>query len=105
MAPVHWGVYEPVSNVVYVGASVFSDPARLRYVVTHELAHAYYFRAATAAQRGAFGAAVAGGPQVRGGAGELFADCVAYLWGATTSHYWSCPSPHREAVAAAMPPP
>jgi len=102
MAPGHWGVYEPRTNVVYVSGAAFVDGARLHYVVAHELAHAYWFQVATGTQRVAFGAAVAGGPSVRGGAGELFADCVASLWGATTSYYWTCPPPARDAVAAAI---
>lgn len=102
MAPGHWGVYEPRTNVVYVSSAAFSDGARLHYVVAHELAHAYWYQVATGTQRLAFAAAVAGGPAVRGGAGELYADCVASLWGATTSYYWTCPAPARDAIATAM---
>jgi hypothetical protein len=104
MAPGHWGVYEPESNVVYAGRGAFSDPERLHYVVAHELAHAYYFRVADDAARAALDAATAGGPAVRGGSLELVADCVALVWGARTWHYWPCPEPARSAVAAVLPP-
>jgi hypothetical protein len=103
MAPGHWGVYEPTTNVVYAGHGAFADGRRLQYVVAHELAHAYYFKVATDEQRAALDAATEGGPAVRGGTMELTADCIALIWGATTSHYWSCPQPYRSVVASLVP--
>jgi hypothetical protein len=102
-APGHWGVYEATTNTVYIGRGAFASWARLRYVVAHELAHAYYFQVASAEGRAALDGAVAAGPAVAGGAPELVADCTAILWGATTWHYWSCPSPSRDAVAGLVP--
>jgi len=40
----HWGVYEAAKSVIWVGPTAFDDPGRLRYVVLHELAHAWQYR-------------------------------------------------------------
>ncbi len=39
----HWGVYERDTGIVWVGPSAFGDQNRLRYVVLHELAHAWQY--------------------------------------------------------------
>jgi hypothetical protein len=86
----HWGVYDPRHATIYVGPTAFRSADRLRYVVLHETAHAWQFRAApTAALMGGF--ARWGYKGVKGL--EAGADCIATLWGAARSqgHYWRCP--------------
>ncbi|MDQ1568267.1 MAG: hypothetical protein QOF96_3147, partial [Actinomycetota bacterium] len=38
----HWGVYDPNDHkTIWIGPTAFGDATRLRYVVLHELAHAW----------------------------------------------------------------
>jgi hypothetical protein len=86
----HWGIYDSRSGTIYVGPTAFATTERLRYVVLHETAHAWQYRAgpiqtlmgdyAPWGYRGANGL-------------EAGADCIATLWGAARSqgHYWHCP--------------
>ena len=103
----HTGGYNPAPNDVWVGPSVFSSAARLRYVVVHELGHSLHLHTARAT---ALTAAVAGAPVVRAGpwdASEKVADCVAWVLApnetaASGITYWSCPEPWRSQVRAAL---
>jgi hypothetical protein len=86
----HWGVYDSRSGTIYVGPTAFANAERLRYVVLHETAHAWQYRAGPTQ--------VLMGDYARwrytGGNGlEAGADCIATLWGAARSqgHYWHCP--------------
>jgi hypothetical protein len=86
----HWGIYDSRSGAIYVGPTAFATADRLRYVVLHETAHAWQYRAAPIqalmgdyARWGYRGA----------NALEAGADCIATLWGAARGqgHYWHCP--------------
>jgi hypothetical protein len=93
----HWGVWDFRSSTIYIGPTAFASANRLRYVVLHETAHAWQYRAGpmhTIMMKDYTGWGYTG---VR--ALEAGADCVAALWGATTSHYWRCPT-QALAVAA-----
>jgi len=86
----HWGVYESPRSTVWIGPTAFDNEARLRYVVLHELAHAWQYHTGRFAQLmvdfetwGWSGIA----PNLEAGA-----DCIAMVWGATGGHYWSCPA-------------
>jgi hypothetical protein len=85
----HWGVYESAKSIIWVGPTAFEDQNRLRYVVLHELAHAWQYRQNRFAQfisdYGAWGFNTIG-PALEAGA-----DCVANVWGAAGGHYWNCP--------------
>ncbi|MBM3675901.1 MAG: M1 family metallopeptidase [Actinobacteria bacterium] len=95
----HWGVYEVGTNRVWIGPDAFASPERLRYVLAHEVGHAWYFRVATPDERARLNAAVTDTGQ---GASERVADCIAIQWGATISHYWPCPEPARAAVGTIL---
>lgn len=83
----HWGVYDPNNKVVYIGDGAFASNAILKYTVSHEFAHAYFYHDAAVDE--AAQALVAGGPA---DPSELIADCLARYWGATAVwHYWLCP--------------
>jgi len=92
----HWGVYEAATSVIWVGPTAFADPNRLRYVVLHELAHAWQYRQNRFAQF--ISDYTAWGFSTIGPALEAGADCVAAVWGAGGGHYWSCPA-DAEALA------
>src|SRR5579884_1936183 len=93
----HWGVYESAKSVIWIGPTAFEDPARLRYVVLHELAHAWQYR------QNRFGQFITDytpwGFTTIGTALEAGADCLANVWGAVGGHYWACP-PAARALAA-----
>jgi hypothetical protein len=89
----HWGVYEAATSIIWVGPTAFSDPNRLRYVVLHELAHAWQYRQNRFAQF--ISDYTAWGFATIGPALEAGADCVAAVWGAGGGHYWSCPADAR----------
>ena len=94
----HWGVYDSRSGTIYVGPTAFGSVDRLRYVVLHETAHAWQYRAGPA--QAVMGDFARWG--YRGANGlEAGADCIATLWGAARSqgHYWHCPD-RAVAVAA-----
>jgi hypothetical protein len=86
----HWGVYERDTSIIWVGPSAFGDQHRLRYVVLHELAHAWQYR------QNRFREIIADytrwGFSTIGPALEAGADCVADVWGALRGHYWNCPA-------------
>lgn len=84
----HWGIYEAAKSIIWVGPTAFADPGRLRYVVLHELAHAWQYRqnrfAEIISDYSAWGFGTIG-PALEAGA-----DCLANVWGAAGSHYWRC---------------
>jgi hypothetical protein len=86
----HWGVYEAAKSIIWIGPSAFGDQNRLRYVVLHELAHAWQYR------QNRFREIIADyahwGFNSIGPALEAGADCVAEVWGALRGHYWNCPA-------------
>jgi hypothetical protein len=85
----HWGIYDPADSTLWVGPTAFANATRLRYVVLHEVAHAWQWHS------GRFSQLVADlAPWRLSGRDSLEAgaDCVATLWGARTNHYWTCPS-------------
>lgn len=93
----HWGVYESERRVVWIGPTAFDNPARLRYVVLHELAHAWQY------DTGRFNELIADyrpwGRSTPSEALEAGGDCIAVLWGATEHHYWRCPSAALQVAA------
>ena len=93
----HWGVYEAAKSTIWVGPTAFADPDRLRYVVLHELAHAWQYRQNRFAQF--ISDYTAWGFTTIGPALEAGADCLANVWGAGGGHYWNCP-PAARALAA-----
>jgi len=87
----HWGVYDPSDHkTIWIGPTAFDDPARLRYVVLHELAHAWQWHSHRLTR-------LEGDMAPWGYSGldalEAGADCIATDWGADVAlgHYWSCP--------------
>ncbi|MDQ1517886.1 MAG: hypothetical protein QOE80_3716 [Actinomycetota bacterium] len=92
----HWGVYEAATSTIWVGPTAFEDQNRLRYVVLHELAHAWQYRQNRFAQF--ISDYTAWGFGTIGPALEAGADCVANVWGAGGGHYWNCP-PDARALA------
>jgi hypothetical protein len=86
----HWGVYESSRRIVWIGPTAFANPARLRYVILHELAHGWQYT------RNRFDELIADyapyGRSTPAEALEAGGDCIATLWGATDSHYWQCPA-------------
>jgi hypothetical protein len=93
----HWGVYEAAKSIIWVGPTAFEDQSRLRYVVLHELAHAWQYRQNRFAQF--ISDYATWGFTTIGPALEAGADCVANVWGATGGHYWSCPADARALAA------
>jgi hypothetical protein len=85
----HWGVYDSRRRVLYIGPNAFRTDERLRYVVLHELAHAWQY------QTGRFTELIADykafGVSGTAAALEAGADCIARVWGAVSDHYWRCP--------------
>ena len=86
----HWGIYESARETVWIGPSAFGDAARLRYVVLHELAHAWQYNTDR------FTELIADyqpwGRSTPSQALEAGGDCIATLWGAVNHYYWSCPA-------------
>ncbi len=86
----HWGVYQSDQRTVWIGPTAFGNPARLRYVVLHELAHGWQYT------RNRFPTLLADyrpfGMSTPADALEAGGDCIAALWGATDHHYWACPA-------------
>ena len=93
----HWGVYEAAKSVIWVGPTAFEDQNRLRYVVLHELAHAWQYRQNRLAQF--ITDYTAWGFTTIGPALEAGADCLANVWGAPGGHYWTCPANARALAA------
>lgn len=86
----HWGVYEAARSVIWIGAGAFADQNRLRYVVLHELAHAWQYRQDRF--REFISDYTRWGFDSIGPALEASADCMAVVWGALRGHYWNCPA-------------
>jgi hypothetical protein len=86
----HWGIYESARETLWIGPSAFGDPERLRYVVLHELGHAWQYNT------GRFDELIADykpwGRSTPSEALEAGGDCIATLWGAKEHHYWVCPA-------------
>ncbi|MGH9034196.1 MAG: hypothetical protein ACRD0O_00400 [Acidimicrobiia bacterium] len=86
----HWGIYDSARETVWIGPSAFGHPERLRYVVLHELGHAWQYNT------GRFDELIADyrpwGRSTPTEALEAGGDCIATLWGATDHHYWACPA-------------
>jgi hypothetical protein len=93
----HWGVYESATSIIWIGPTAFEDPTRLRYVVLHELAHAWQYRQNRFAQF--ITDYTPWGFTTIGPALEAGADCLANVWGATGGHYWACPAAARALAA------
>jgi hypothetical protein len=93
----HWGVYESARSIIWVGPTAFGDQSRLRYVVLHELAHAWQYRQNRFAQF--ISDYTTWGFNTIGPALEAGADCVANVWGAAGGHYWGCPADARALAA------
>ena len=93
----HWGVYEAATSIIWVGPTAFEDPGRLRYVVLHELAHAWQYRQNRFAQF--ITDYATWGFSTIGPALEAGADCLANVWRAAGGHYWSCPADARALAA------
>lgn len=89
----HWGVYESATSIIWIGPTAFEDPTRLRYVVLHELAHAWQYRQNRFAQF--ITDYTPWGFTTIGPALEAGADCLADVWGAAGGHYWACPPAAR----------
>jgi hypothetical protein len=86
----HWGLYDSERQTVWIGPTAFGNTTRLRYVVLHELAHAWQYTS------GHLGQLMADyqpwGRSDPAAAVESGGDCIATLWGATDHHYWQCPT-------------
>jgi hypothetical protein len=98
----HWGVYDPADHkTIWIGPTAFDDPARLRYVVLHELAHAWQWHSHRLTKLEADMA-----PWGYSGldALEAGADCIATDWGADVAlgHYWACPPPAQALMATRL---
>ena len=93
----HWGVYEAAKSVIWLGPTAFEDQNRLRYVVLHELAHAWQYRQNRFARF--ITDYTAWGFTTIGPALEAGADCLANVWGAPGGHYWTCPADARALAA------
>ena len=89
----HWGVYESARSIIWVGPTAFGDAGRLRYVVLHELAHAWQYRQNRFAE--IISDYARWGFSTIGPALEAGADCVANVWGAPGRHYWRCTADAR----------
>ena len=92
----HWGIYDYRDNSLWIGPTAFASPTRLRYVVLHELGHAWQW---ATGQRGQLAADLAPWGYSGTDALEYGADCVATIWGAQTDHYWSCPAAAQAVVS------
>ena len=93
----HWGVYESAKSIIWIGPTAFEDQNRLRYVVLHELAHAWQYRQNRFARF--ITDYTAWGFTTIGPALEAGADCLANVWGAAGGHYWTCPADARALAA------
>lgn len=91
----HWGIYDYRDNSLWIGPSAFASSARLRYVVLHELAHAWHW---ATGRRSQLAADMAPWGYSGNEALEYSADCIATTWGATTSNYWTCPAAAQSLV-------
>jgi hypothetical protein len=95
----HWGVYDPNDHkTIWIGPTAFGDATRLRYVVLHELAHAWQWHSHRLKK---LSADMAPWGYSDLDALEAGADCIATDWGADAAagHYWTCPPDARALMA------
>jgi hypothetical protein len=92
----HWGIYDYRDNSLWIGPTAFAGQSRLRYVVLHELGHAWQW---ATGRRGQLAADMAPWGYSGNDALEYGADCVATVWGARTNHYWTCPAAAQALVS------
>jgi hypothetical protein len=95
----HWGVYDPADHkTIWIGPTAFGDDTRLRYVVLHELGHAWQWHTHRLSK---LEADMAPWGYSDLDALEAGADCIATDWGADVhmGHYWTCP-PDAQALMA-----
>ena len=95
----HWGVYDPQDHkTIWIGPTAFDNPGRLRYVVLHELAHAWQWHSHRLKKLSA-DMAPWGYQDVD--ALEAGADCIGTVWGADVAigHYWACPSAAQDLMS------
>jgi hypothetical protein len=95
----HWGVYDQYDHkTIWIGPTAFGDAARIRYVVLHELAHAWQWHSHRLTKLQA-DMAPWGYQDVA--ALEAGADCIATQWGAdlASGHYWACASDAQALMA------
>ena len=95
----HWGVYDPADHkTIWIGPTAFGDDTRLRYVVLHELGHAWQWHTHRLTK---LEADMAPWGYSDLDALEAGADCIATDWGADVhmGHYWTCP-PDAQALMA-----
>ena len=86
----HWGVYESEKKTIWIGPSAFGNMTRLRYVVLHELGHAWQYTGGHILQ--IIKEYKPWGQSTPSQALEAGGDCIALLWGAQDRHYWTCPA-------------
>lgn len=86
----HWGVYESPAQTLWIGPTAFADSTRLRYVVLHELAHAWQYTSGHIYEL--IDDYQPWGKSTPVDALEAGGDCIATLWGAVDHHYWACPA-------------
>ena len=87
----HWGVYDQADHkTIWIGPTAFGDDSRLRYVVLHELGHAWQWHSHRLKK---LEADMAPWGYADLDALEAGADCIAADWGASPAlgHYWVCP--------------
>ncbi|MCA1843309.1 MAG: hypothetical protein LC792_09000 [Actinobacteria bacterium] len=95
----HWGVYDQYDHkTIWIGPTAFGDATRIRYVVLHELAHAWQWHTHRLKKLEA-DMAPWGYQDVD--ALEAGADCIATQWGAdvASGHYWACPAAAQDLMA------
>jgi hypothetical protein len=94
----HWGIYDTRDTSLWIGPSAFASTTRLRYVVLHELGHAWQWHSG---HLDSLAADMAPWGHRRRNGLEAGADCISVVWGASAraGHYWSCPSPAAALVA------
>lgn len=94
----HWGTYDFRTHTLWIGPTAFASTAILRYVILHELGHAWQYSLPTNRLdrlRQDFQGLTSIPPL------EASADCLAKVWAidasqpATAPHgaYWDCPAP------------
>jgi hypothetical protein len=85
----HWGIYDYRDNSLWIGPTAFGNATRLRYVVLHELGHAWQW---TSGHKDQLAADMAPWGVSGEAALEYSADCVATVEGAQMDNYWACPA-------------
>jgi len=90
----HWGIYDYRDSSLWIGPTAFASPTRLRYVVLHELGHAFQW---TSGHKDQMAADMAPWGVSGEEALEYSADCIATVEGAQMDNYWACP-PAAQAI-------